>query len=351
MPKVYKISIIIPVYNVRKYVGRCINSVFAQECRNAEIECILVDDCTEDDSMEIIAQELKGYTGKIHFITESRPVNGGLCATRNTGVRVAQGDYILFVDSDDYLQPGTVQYFIEELEKAGGNVDVVMGNSFLSKYNKHAMTFDTDKPVLYDNSDESALKGLLNRVILHTAWNKLVRLDFLLKYSVYFEKGIIDEDLLWSYLIFLNAKRVLVVPRVTYIYEDNPTSIMNTTYSKLAKVIRSRIIICNQILDSPPKYSFVEYFAYLFYILSRAINLYEQNKKDSLIGEFCDDINKLRNRFLSEVRDKRLYILYIFFLTSRKPFYYIVNCRWYRRYFDKLEKCMVTISNLFLWKR
>ena len=250
------------------------------------------------------------------------------------------------MDSDDRLESGALKTLVDSLnsEDKNSQVDVVMGNSFLCKNGKQAMAFETEEPVLYDNSDETALKNLLNRNILHTAWNKLIRLDFLLKYNIFFEKGIIDEDLLWSYYVFLYARSVMVVPRVTYIYEDNPNSIMNTTSSRVARVIKSRIVICNKILRCPPKYSFVEFYVYLFYILSRLIDLYELNKDDSLVSDFGNDINQLRGKVLYEVKRKRLYLLYLFFLTSKKPYYNISRCRLYRRYYDKITKLLIKIS-------
>lgn len=348
-----KVSIIVPIYNVQDYIERCLDSIICQECDDFALECVFVNDCTPDDSINAICRKLADYSGKIDFKILNHQKNEGLSAARNTGIQSSNGDFVYFMDSDDRLEPNAIKTLIDSYKHVANHsrVDVVMGNSFLCKNNKVAMNFETNTPVLYDNNDETALKSLLNRVLLHTAWNKLIRRDFLLKYDIYFEKGIIDEDLLWSYFIFLYARSVLVVPCVTYIYEDNPSSIMNTTSSKVAKVIRSRIIICNKILECPPKYSFVEYFVYLFYILSRAIDLFELNKNDSLVGELGVDLCEFRDIFICEVKEKRLYLLYLFFLTSKKPYYKISNCKLYRRYYDKIAKFMVTISNCFVWKK
>jgi glycosyltransferase involved in cell wall biosynthesis len=341
-----KISIIVPIYNVQDYIERCLDSIICQECNDYALECIIVDDCSPDGSIRIVKRKLDDYNGKIDFKIINHQTNEGLSAARNTGIRSSRGDFVFFMDSDDRLESGALKTLVDSLnsEDKNSQVDVVMGNSFLCKNGKQAMAFETEEPVLYDNSDETALKNLLNRNILHTAWNKLIRLDFLLKYNIFFEKGIIDEDLLWSYYVFLYARSVMVVPRVTYIYEDNPNSIMNTTSSRVARVIKSRIVICNKILRCPPKYSFVEFYVYLFYILSRLIDLYELNKDDSLVSDFGNDINQLRGKVLYEVKRKRLYLLYLFFLTSKKPYYNISRCRLYRRYYDKITKLLIKIS-------
>jgi glycosyltransferase involved in cell wall biosynthesis len=348
-----KISIIVPIYNVQDYIERCLDSIICQECDDFALECIIVNDCTPDDSIHIVRRKLVDYTGRIDFRILNHQTNEGLSAARNTGIQSSSGDFVFFMDSDDRLECGAIKSLVDSFNSVDdiSQVDVVMGNSFLCKNGKQAMAFEKDLPVLFDNSDETALKNLLNRNILHTAWNKLIRLDFLLKHNIYFEKGIIDEDLLWSYLIFLYARSVLVVPHVTYIYEDNPSSIMNTASSRVARVIKSRIVICNTILACPPKYSFIEYYVYLFYVMSRAINLFELNKNDSLVSELADGLIKLRDGFLSEVKKKHFYLLYLFFLTSKKPYYKISNCKLYRRYYDKIAMVMVTISNYCVWKR
>lgn len=348
-----KISIIVPIYNVQDYIERCLDSIISQESDDFALECIIVNDCTPDDSINIVRRKLVDYMGRIDFIILNHQTNEGLSAARNTGIQSSSGDFVFFMDSDDRLESGAIKSLVDSFNSVDdiSQVDVVVGNSYLCKNGKQAMAFEKDLPVLFDNRDETALKNLLNRNILHTAWNKLIRLDFLLKYKVYFEKGIIDEDLLWSYLIFLYARSVLVVPHVTYIYEDNPSSIMNTASSRVARVIKSRIVICNAILACPPKYSFVEYYVYLFYVMSRAINLFELNKNDSLVSELADGLIRLRGGFLCEVKKKQFYLLYLFFLTSKRPYNYISKCKWYRRYYDKIAMLMVTISNFRVWKK
>ena len=341
-----KISIIVPIYNVQDYIGRCLDSIICQECNDYALECIIVNDCSPDDSIRIVKRRLDDYNGKIDFKIINHQKNEGLSAARNTGIRSSSGDFVFFVDSDDRLESDALKTLVDSLnsEDKNSQVDVVMGNSFLCKNGKQAMIFETREPVLYENNDETALKNLLNRNIFHTAWNKLIRLDFLLKYNIYFEKGIIEEDLLWSYFVFLHARSVLVVPSVTYIYEDNPGSIMNTASSRVAKVIKSRIVICNKILECPPKCSFVDFYVYLFYILSRAIDLYELNKDDSLVSEFSIDIDYLSDTLLYEAKRKKLYLLYLFFLTSKRTYYNVSRCRLYRRYYDKIAKLMVIIQ-------
>jgi glycosyltransferase involved in cell wall biosynthesis len=340
----YKITIIIPVYNVQNYIERCIDSIIAQESKNYHLECVLVNDCTPDRSMDIIDYKLNGYSGNIEFIVVNHDNNKGLSASRNTGIQNASGDYVLFVDSDDRLEKDALPNLVNALDNTNTKslVDVVMGNTFVCKNKELAMHFDNASPFFIDNSHEQALKSLLRRRLFHTAWNKLIRRDFLINNNIVFEEGILDEDLLWSYYLFLHARGVIIIPKVTYIYEDNPGSIMNTSSDKISLIIQSRIVSCSKILTSPPKFTMLEYNMYFFFVMARAIDLFEQNK--SSVNQLKKDLYHLRNTFLLKVLKKGYLIQFLFFVTSVKPFYYIYRVRWFRRYFDKIASKVLNLS-------
>ena len=341
MTPMLKLSIIIPVYRVEKFIGECLDSIISQECEDVDLECIFINDCTPDNSMEVVAEKLQNYHGRVNFIVKHHDVNRGHCAARNTGLRYASGDFVLFVDSDDILAPGAIQRFLEGLDKINiEEVDVIMGNAFDCMDKRCIMKFDNDTPFLIDNTKEEALRKLLSRELFHTSWNKLVKRTMFTKQNLYFEEGIINEDLLWSYLLFLHAKSVLVIPQVTYLYvKDNPNNISNTSKERIHQIIRSRIQSCKIILDNPPHYPWPEYYTYVFYVLSRAINLFENNVK---VGDLCDALYCQRSRLLTEVKSQKYYLLYLFFYTSVKPFFYLTKSWFYRRYFDRISKVLVS---------
>ena len=110
------VSIIIPVYKVEAYIERCIKSVVTQEGIGSafNLECILIDDCTPDNSMEIAKEAIKPYEN-IHFICPRHEVNKGCSIARNTGLDYATGEYIMFVDSDDYLFPNCIKTLTNEI--------------------------------------------------------------------------------------------------------------------------------------------------------------------------------------------------------------------------------------------
>lgn len=339
-----KLSIIIPIYGVEKYIGRCLDSIISQEREGVDLECIIINDCTPDNSMEVVADKLHNYHGRINFIVKHHDVNRGHCAARNTGLKYASGDYVLFVDSDDFLAPKAVQCFYEELNKFNTkDVDVIMGNAFDCMDKRCIMKFENETSFLIDNTKEEALRKLLSRELFHTSWNKLVKKTMFTRQNLYFEEGIINEDLLWSYLIFLHAKSVLIIPKVTYLYvRNNPNNITNTWKKRIYQIIRSRTLLSKKILDNPPHYPWPEYYTYVFFVLSRGINLFENNVK---VGNLCEELYNQRSRLLNEVKSKRYYWLYLFFLTSIRPFFYLTKLRFYRRYFDRISKVFVSWTN------
>ena len=103
-----RLSIIIPVYNVASYIKRCLESVLFQDHVLLDIELIIVDDCGQDQSMDIVRQIVAGYHGPVLCKVLHHDKNLGLSAARNTGLKAATGDYVLFVDSDDYLLPNSI---------------------------------------------------------------------------------------------------------------------------------------------------------------------------------------------------------------------------------------------------
>ena len=130
------ISIIIPVYNVEAYIRRCLESVMTQEFAGATVECILIDDCTPDGSMTIVEEMVTNYDGPISFVLLKHKENRGLSAARNTGILHAKGDYVFFMDSDDYMMPHSLQYFLDNQSKYEG-VDMIIGNARNCKANNN----------------------------------------------------------------------------------------------------------------------------------------------------------------------------------------------------------------------
>lgn len=216
-----KISVIVPVYKVEPYLDRCIQSIVAQTYTNLEI--ILVDDGSPDNC---------GAICDTWAIRDSRfkvihKENGGLSDARNAGLAAASGEYIAFVDSDDWLSPS----FIAELYTTliENNADVAeCGVSYVDESgNTLHIRHTTTVPVL-DKLD--ALKLLiLEDGIYQTVWNKLYRRSIL--NGIQFEKGKYHEDDYWTYQVFDRISKLAVRQIPLYFYLQRNSSIMGANYS------------------------------------------------------------------------------------------------------------------------
>ena len=175
-----KVTIIIPVYNVAPYIIRCLQSVVAQTYY--DIECILIDDCGTDNSIQLTEQYINRYNGAIHFTIVRHQQNIGLSAARNTGLKNATGEYIYFMDSDDAITPDCIE-ILTDLAKKYPDADYIQGNIITGTEELNEGNIDSDVPEFCDN------KRQLENIILckthRTAWNRLIKRTFLTKNSLY----------------------------------------------------------------------------------------------------------------------------------------------------------------------
>ena len=218
-----KVSIIIPVYNVATYIKRCLDSVAAQTY-TGDMECILVDDCGTDNSMQIVREWIKRYCGPIHFQLTGHQTNRGLSAARNTGIVVAQGDYIFFLDSDDAITPDCIDTLILIAEKYP-EAEFVQGNTVRGTGNvMHSSRYRCEVPEYCTDKDQ--LIALILSKTLICAWNKLIKRSFLIDKQVFFAEGLLHEDLLWSYNLAQKVCAAAFTNSETYSYYINQNSIL-----------------------------------------------------------------------------------------------------------------------------
>ena len=278
-----KLSIVIPVYHVEKYIQRCLESLMSQDLAGSEVECILVDDCGVDGSMDIVRRTIEAYHGPICFQVLSHDVNRGLSAARNTGVSHSTGDYVLFMDSDDYLTPDGLTYLLQQ-QQAHPEADLVIGNALMKKDGK-LLHPNLSEPWLIDSPDIFFRRMLRHQIYLY-AWNKLIRRSVLTENKVTFIEGILYEDQSWSYHLFSVVSSVLLLPQVTYIYEWNDSSIVHAqlTLERADKTVNSYIISTRWLLQHRPiaqQYAgnmAVDYLLFIANYLQNAIDIAQRNK-------------------------------------------------------------------------
>lgn len=238
------ISIIIPVYKVEKYIGKCIQSVIDQTY-NEGVECIIVDDCSPDASMEIVERMVNDYNGPILFTIEYRKKNGGLSAARNNGIKMAHGTYLYFLDSDDWLLPECIERLMDtackypqaEIVQAGAIV-TMPGYDYLSMMrNKRVLEFTDDK--------KNIKRNMLRSIYPPTAWNKLIKHGWLLRHNLFFKEGLLHEDDYWNFFAAKYVEHYAVCKLDTYVYNIRQGSI---TQSPDRRNIESRLTAVDDFL-------------------------------------------------------------------------------------------------------
>ena len=222
-----KITIIIPVYNVSRYIARCLNSVVSQDY-HGQIECIIVNDCTPDDSMAKVSAIISQYHGKIDFKIIEHEINKGLSGARNTGIRNATGDYVYFLDSDDEITPGCISSLAYVAEKHTG-VDIVQGNIVVTDEKYRYLELSRYNFPKF-SSDSAWIHHHMLTDIPATSWNKLIRKSFLICNQLWFKEGIIHEDEHWKFMSAHLIQNIAFCDTPTYIYYRNPGSITETPY-------------------------------------------------------------------------------------------------------------------------
>lgn len=220
------ISVIIPVFNVEKYLRRCIDSILLQSFTDFEI--ILVDDGSVDKSPEICDE----YAFKDERIRVIHKKNGGVSAARNNGLEIANGEFIMFIDSDDYLLEGSLRYAYENIKEL--KVDVLLlGNNFRCKTKVRKILEESDIKQLKINvlsfNDSTFWKIGIN---IDAPWAKIFRRSVIEDNKIRFPEDIHrSEDAIFDLLVYECSRQIAIDNTVVYSYESNPTSIC-TYYGK-----------------------------------------------------------------------------------------------------------------------
>ena len=218
-----KVSIIIPVYNVEHYIEECLQSV-ANQTMTEGIECIIVDDCGQDNSAAIAKYFIDSYQGDILFTFLQREKNGGLSAARNTGIEAAMGEYVYFLDSDDYLVPSAIETLMSIADRNGG-VDLLPA-LYITNAGHHMDQFGSHSFPEFSDNQKLIKRALLDydRIPV-TAANRLIRRQLIIDNELWFKEGIIHEDNYWTFFLAKHVRRMAFCPEKLYFYRETPGSI------------------------------------------------------------------------------------------------------------------------------
>lgn len=273
------ISVLVPIYAVEKYIERCARSLFEQTYN--DIEYIFVNDCSPDRSVDILKQIIPQYPQRVEQVKIINHIkNRGLAAARNTAVSYATGDFILHVDSDDYLEYNAVEKLVEKQKET--QADIVTGQSI-----QHTTIswFIMERPQFAEK--KNFIQDMIKPTIHHTIWGRLIRKSLYIDNQIKVKEDInIGEDMQVMTQLAYYGNKFVSIPDIVYHYDTrNMESYMNSSTKNRKKISRliqdkeSIKIVYNFFLDNDP--SFIP-----------EISQYLSDCLMSLMKEYCLQSNK-----------------------------------------------------------
>lgn len=213
------VSIIMPIYNSAEYITGTLESVIDQTYQNFDL--LLVDDCGQDDSIAIAESFLRRH-GFYRYKILHHEVNKGPSQARNTGLKYSAAEYIMFLDSDDRLEPRCLELLSTPLKEI--KYDFVTAGYIENKVGKCVRYYGRPQDIT-GNASEAFLRGDMNVM----PWNKLCRRNFLIDNELYFEYKLhVHEDYIWTYSIACQADLVKILSDLTYVYNIRSESLMTS---------------------------------------------------------------------------------------------------------------------------
>lgn len=300
-----KVSVIIPVYNAEKYLNKCLDSIINQTFK--EIEIICVNDGSTDSSLNI----LENYKNKDNRIIIINQKNLRQVAARNNGMKIAKGEYISFIDSDDYIENNFLENMYKEAKNNDADIAVSNVKSFINNdysndtYVGYWCFYNYNHNVLIDAEDKFGV------IYSCAIWNKIYRRDFLIKNNIYFFENLFLEDVSFNNISAILSNKIVLLKDTYYYYNlSNPNSFM-----KLANIKKDTLDMVNmtkkskeflknkldnninsikyyQILDSFEIYNLMGWL--------NQINIKYRNKYYKLLRKVFLNLNIENNNFILE---------------------------------------------------
>jgi glycosyltransferase involved in cell wall biosynthesis len=272
------VSVIIPCFNVENFVFHAVNSVLNQSLRNSEI--IIVDDGSTDETLKLI-QQLSEQSKRIKIITKS---NGGLSTARNEGLLAATGEYIVFLDGDDWLRNDALEKLYKKAKDE--NLDVLIADT-LFYYSDDHMDLIYKRPKHFETFGISSgidcfIELKRNNCYAPMAVNQIYKREFLIKNNLNFYHGLLNEDELWTPQVLCKAQRVNCMEFPFYYYRQRNNSIMSSEIS--SRKIRDNLFIASELINLIKTNSNAELTGWIwvkaYELYFRAITVYRANRED-----------------------------------------------------------------------
>lgn len=306
------ISIIVPVYNVEKYLERCINSIINQTYKNLDI--ILVNDGSTDNSGKI-CDEFNFKDNRIQVIHKT---NGGLSDARNAGLEIAKGEYIGFVDSDDYIALDMFETLYNLTQKYSAEISIL---SFYEMYNGKLISVRDSKKLEQMDKIEAIKELLIDTKIQSYAWNKLFKKSLFENLKFPTDKNF--EDIATTLLLFEKANKIVLLEEPKYYYLRRDDSIVGVrnykTYKDYLDVIYNKYLYLDgkyQELDLYNAYNYIINMIWVYTIIV-AFDLDDVYKDfEKQYDLFENLVNKYKNEIIDQLDNYNKAVLYMMLLDK-----------------------------------
>ena len=269
-----KFSFIVPIYNIAQYLDTCIKSILMQDYKNFEL--ILVNDGSLDNSKDICLKYEKDP--RIKYFEKK---NGGLSDARNFGIEEAIGDYLIFIDGDDFYNQKFLNKVNEILERKQQDILII---------NSQKIYPNGEKKISHPQKEMTEEEIIKKNIFKGCAWDKIVKREFIEKNKLKFEKGLLSEDILWCGQLLFYKPSISYYSTAVYSYRQRAGSITKTISKK--HIFDYFYIIRKLLLQYQSKFLYVYLsfeFASLIFIISRCFK-FEERK------QFCGQVKE--NSFL-----------------------------------------------------
>lgn len=238
------VSIILPVYNVEKYLRRCLDSLVNQDC-SCSYEIIIINDGSQDGSADIIGE----FEQRYDFIRAISQENAGVSAARNAGIAEAKGKYVALVDSDDFVETGYISVMYELAEKHDADIVQCRYRNFFEKSQSSMNILLSHRKGVFDG--EKALGSLITDITVRSyPWNKLYKRSIFVDNKIAYPINRRFEDLITTPVLFSHAKKVAFTREVLYNYSHRSDSMTGCAGRSMVESYRDAVITLGEFIDS-----------------------------------------------------------------------------------------------------
>lgn len=246
-----KFSIIVPVYNVQEYLNICLDSILKQSYTNYEI--ILIDDGSTDNSSNICDK----YMMKYNRVKVIHKKNGGLSSARNVGIANATGDYVIFIDSDDYWTSNLILSTINTIVESTVSNSIVAWDYVKVIENKYSIDIG-EISIKHYNLKKDYVYLLTSKKLFASSWYMAIPKHYFEQYNLLFEENVTSEDVEWFARLLLVLDNIIYINEKFYAYRQRNNSISNVTNEKSVKNLEKNI---NKIIDMLPNKIILPYLS------------------------------------------------------------------------------------------